>query len=1112
MNLGIRLLGTLEAYLDEQPVDLGGPRQRAVLALLLVARGAAVSVDRLIDDLWQGEAPQRATASLQVYVSNLRRALEPDRPPRSPARVLVSAPPGYAVRLDDGAVDTWRFEQLVRHAGDASAPSAAIAALEEALALWRGAAFAEFAAEPWAAPEASRLDELRWVARERLVDARIRAGRSAEAAVEAEALVRDAPLREEGWRLLALGQYAAGRQADSLATLRKARRTLSDELGIDPGPRLVELERDVLAQSVVLAPAPAAAPVVAAPEPAVALDVAGPADPDAGFVGRTDERSALLAAARATRPGAPSAALLVGEAGGGKSALLSQLRSDLLAEGWRVAVGRCPEDDGGPPARAWLESLRSLAAETGAHDLPGLLASFLSDDWQSVVPSNVLVERFRLHRAVHDWLCTLSDRPLAVLIDDVHRADHETRAMLAGLLDQGLAPRVLFVLAYRPEPVEGLEELLATVARYAPTRIRLAGLAPDEAAQLIASLTGTAPLPSVVHALTARTDGNPFYLTESARLLASEGEVVATSQVPEGVADVLRRRLARLPAETVSVLRLASVIGRDVDISLLVRAAEIDEEAVLDALEAGVIAGMLVEPTPGAVRFSHLLVRETLYAGVPNLRRARWHARVVDAAAELHPGDLTAIAYHAARAATPETAAQAAERCVAAAELAESRFAYDSAAEFYLEAERCLAMLPNRDVAAVVDVMTRRVPALMRAGATTRAAETRREAAFLAAGTDDTTLLARAVNCGTVPAMRGNLRPYGVTDYEFIALIERVLADPGVAPDRRCLALSTFVRETSQIGDPRTEPAYLEARGLAYRLGDPNLIGMALWAGGEVYLPDLHPDQRTEIAEEIQRLGDQYDLPVYQVLGHVVAVNSATHRLDVESAQWHAERASVLSRKFQLRQGNFIAKVLTAMIRHMSGDPEGAAAMYQAEFDEQRGLGSVDADAALLLALTTVRYTQGRLGELVEDLRTVYEEVMPAVGHLLALALAETGDLDGARRLLDEVPPLDPDYMWQLLTTMHALIVARVGDRERAQGLYEALLPFADQVAGGATNGFVLTPVGRALGQLALLLGRPDDARRHFERAIAVAETCGSEVWAEQARSDLATMAAIPPR
>src|SRR5262245_47649373 len=113
--MDIQVLGPLEARLYGLPVDLGGPRQRAVLALLLVARGAVVSIDRLADDLWHGEAPPRAIAALQVYVSHLRRALEPDREPRAPATVLVTAPPGYALRLPAESVDAWRFEDLVRN-------------------------------------------------------------------------------------------------------------------------------------------------------------------------------------------------------------------------------------------------------------------------------------------------------------------------------------------------------------------------------------------------------------------------------------------------------------------------------------------------------------------------------------------------------------------------------------------------------------------------------------------------------------------------------------------------------------------------------------------------------------------------------------------------------------------------------------------------------------------------------------------------------------------------------------------------------------------------------------------------------------------------------------
>jgi len=153
----VRVLGPLEAEVNGHAVDLGGPRQRAVLALLVAARGDVVPVDRLIDDLWRGEPPPRATGALQAYVSNLRRALEPDRPPRAPATVLVSVPPGYAVRLPADAVDAWRFEALVRGSGGASDPAGVRARLEQALGLWRGPAYAEVAAEPWAAagPSAS---------------------------------------------------------------------------------------------------------------------------------------------------------------------------------------------------------------------------------------------------------------------------------------------------------------------------------------------------------------------------------------------------------------------------------------------------------------------------------------------------------------------------------------------------------------------------------------------------------------------------------------------------------------------------------------------------------------------------------------------------------------------------------------------------------------------------------------------------------------------------------------------------------------------------------------------------------------------------------------------
>src|SRR3954451_18983319 len=175
----IRVLGSFAAEAGGEPVPLGGPRQRGVLALLVAARGQVVPVDRMIEDLWRGEPPARALMSLQAYVSNLRRLLEPGRPPRTPARLLVSASPGYALRLPPESVDAWRFEDLLDPARAVAAPRAAQPRPAEALGLWQGPASAEVADEPWAAAETARLNELRLVATELHVAAGVGIGHPA---------------------------------------------------------------------------------------------------------------------------------------------------------------------------------------------------------------------------------------------------------------------------------------------------------------------------------------------------------------------------------------------------------------------------------------------------------------------------------------------------------------------------------------------------------------------------------------------------------------------------------------------------------------------------------------------------------------------------------------------------------------------------------------------------------------------------------------------------------------------------------------------------------------------------------------------------------------------
>ncbi|WP_433428046.1 BTAD domain-containing putative transcriptional regulator [Nonomuraea sp. CA-141351] len=252
MRVVFGVLGPVAAWDGAgRAIGLKGPRHRAVLARLIAARGRVVPVSRLVADLWE-DPPADAVGAVRTFVAALRRALEPDRPPRAPARLLVTEGPGYALRAEPQTVDAWRFERAVAAAGP---PEEVLERLEEALGWWRGPAYADFADEPWALAERSRLTELRLHAVERRAEARLALGLAGAAVPDLDAHVADHPWREEGWRLLALALYRTGRQGDALAVLRRARTLLAEHLGVDPGPALRRLESDILHHADHLSPA-----------------------------------------------------------------------------------------------------------------------------------------------------------------------------------------------------------------------------------------------------------------------------------------------------------------------------------------------------------------------------------------------------------------------------------------------------------------------------------------------------------------------------------------------------------------------------------------------------------------------------------------------------------------------------------------------------------------------------------------------------------------------------------------------------------------------------------------------------------------------------------------
>ncbi|HEY2237698.1 MAG TPA: BTAD domain-containing putative transcriptional regulator [Streptosporangiaceae bacterium] len=243
MRFGV--LGPVTAWDDHgRPANLKGPRHRAVLARLIVAGGRVVPLGVLIDDLWP-VPPANAAGAIRTFVGALRRALEPDRPPRAPSRLLLTQGPGYALAAGPDDVDAGRFGQLATAAASA-APGRALDLAAAGLACWRGPAYAGFADEPWAAAESARLTETRLGLVERQAEAQLALGLATQAVPGLQAHTAEHPWREDAWRLLALALYRSGRQADALTVVGQARARLGDELGLDPGPRLAALETSLL--------------------------------------------------------------------------------------------------------------------------------------------------------------------------------------------------------------------------------------------------------------------------------------------------------------------------------------------------------------------------------------------------------------------------------------------------------------------------------------------------------------------------------------------------------------------------------------------------------------------------------------------------------------------------------------------------------------------------------------------------------------------------------------------------------------------------------------------------------------------------------------------------
>lgn len=1080
-----QVLGSLQVREGESAIELGGSRHREILARLLLSRGQAVSVERLVDDLWGEEPPRHAIATVRTLVFHLRQALEPRRLPRTPAKVLTTAASGYVLRAESGATDIGRFEAFIDEGTELLARNQAADALtrfRQALQLWRGRPYAEFADYQWARSEISRLIELRHVALEGKTTALLELGRSAEAIPDLTAQVAEHPLHEEGWRLLALTLYQSGRQDDALATLQRVRTVLREEIGIDPGPKLRQLEADILGQAPGLTPRPSAqqSSVVTATETSEADRYLT----DEPLAGRTAEVDRLSRLAAAADTGHRQLVLVEGPAGIGKTTLVSHLLTRLKTEGWTVTTARCPELAGAPGGWPWWEILDQLAVahHPPAPELAGLLGRAIAD--KPVSADNATANLFRFCGALIAHLKGVAnDGPVLLVVEDLHFADADTLTPLVEVARRLDTDRLLMIGTLRPGPhSEPLANALGQLAVQQPERIELGGLDVAAVAALVRMAAALDTDTELAARIAERTGGNPFLVREVARQLATAGPRAALSQVPSGVRDVLGLRLAGLPEPVRTLVRSAAVLGDEFDLDVLAAlvdgrgpAAEPDYEAVVEGIEVGLAAGILDDgTTDGTVRFTHALMYEAVYASISTPRRTLWHRQAAAVLERLQPHNVAALARHHLHAPTAQSAAAAVRYARAAADQAAARFAFTEAERL----RRAALTLMDRFGDTTRERLTL-VGELIEAHAYLGDREAMRE--LQAAAVEPLTAAADPAMTARIMVSADPANPllaerrvnpqHHVHLQRVVGLLEQNLRSlPEGDSELRVLLLTKLASKF--YGDPsdRGRQAAMEAMAIAERieLSPDTRAEVLIAAHTQTFWVPGKLDERARVAAELVELAGTHHLVASERLGLLWQIYTAERRGDLAETATAITELDRHSRRYDHPPS--AARVLwhRAMLLELADAPDAeVAAAYRAGAQALENAGVQRADKLLVTVDWCRAYRAGRAAEFLPELLRDYPN-WPASAPRFALTLALAGEHERAKHLLHTAPPPPQDASYELDIALIGLAAAIVGEYDIVADAYRTLLPIAEEIIG--PGACVLLPARRVLDELTAAL------------------------------------------
>lgn len=685
-SLRLQVLGPMRIWRDGVELDPGPRQQSYLLALLLARAGKPITTSELVDLIWAEDVPASALNILQKYVGALRRLLEPSLPVREAGSFLHRRGNSYLFVAGSAVLDLVAFRELVEAARAALARHEHETALDhyvEALGLWHGSAGDGIADGTLAATVFTALDNEFYDACTGAAALAVPTGHPERVLAALQLAASMAPFNEPVLAALVGVLGACGRQAEALSVFRQARDRLAEELGIDPGQGLVDAQQRILAQ-------PTAAPAVRDPDREVEAG-------RATLIGRTEELATLRRLVERALAGDSAIGVVEGEPGAGKTRLLEEAAAVAGRLGALTVWGSCLEGEGTPAMWPWEQALgqvvHSLPTAASEQWLTGGLGGLLGareDAGRELPDGNA---QFRLFEQVVALVGQASARrPTLLILDDLQWADVTSLQLLqhlAGRLPQGTA--LIGALRDRaPTLSPDLSRVLAAASRRpGHRRFRLGPLGPADVAELIRNEAGQDPGDAVARAIHARTSGNPFFVRELSRLLdgvgaLGVGDASAAAGVPSTVHDVVRDRMAGLDDRARGLLRVAALIGRDVDLRLLSRATGVEVADCLVRLEPLHTLGLL-EPgprDPSSLRFAHDLVRESVSETATTQQVTQLHLRVADALEQIHADDedvAERLAYHLWAAGPLADPGRTAEALIRAGRRAAARLAFESA-------------------------------------------------------------------------------------------------------------------------------------------------------------------------------------------------------------------------------------------------------------------------------------------------------------------------------------------------------------------------------------------------------------------------------------------------